>query len=365
MAMGFLTGGLAPSIAAAAEQDTSASASARAPRIPLAVLGDSDSQGFQDLLGPGTSALARGGKFHATTFQWTESLAKLRGDELDLGAWGVHGMRGRLAIGIEWLGLARFAEARGWQVRAPMKRDHRFNFAYSGNVCSDLFGGWSRQVPRLVRTMDAEPGKWRNGIVVVRIGGNDFANDRTNLDLLSQDPGSAEVRRKMDFCLGAIKEAIDAIRLGHPDTRFVVVGSFNNSNWERYFALWRSPQMLANIDAGLNYFDGAIRKMAESDPKIAFFNDRQWFRSIWGSRDVNGLPDYRVFELGAGIKVTNTGGDEPSNATIADGHAGLVWNALWARALVNLMNERFALHISPITDDELRRFFVGTGAFQF
>lgn len=361
MAMGFLTGGLAPSIAStAAPGDSSPD---RTARIPIAVLGDSDSQSYQNLPDTSTSTVARGGKFHATTFQWTESLAKLRGDQLDLGTWGVHGMRGRLALAIEWLGLARFAEAHGWEVRAPIKQDHQFNFAFSGDGCSDFFGGWSRQVPRLVRLMDADPEKWRGGIVVVRIGGNDFANDPTNLGMLSRDPNSPEVRRKMDVCIGVIRKTIDAIQLGHPDTRFVLVGIFNNSNWEKYFDLWRSPQMLANINNGLNYYDNAIRKMVESDKRMAFFDDRKWFNSIWGSRDENGLPNYRVLRLGSNVSVTNTGGDAPSNATLADGHAGLVWNALWACALIDLLNERFALNITPISEDELLRYVVSTGAF--
>ena len=38
-------------------------------------------------------------------------------------------------------------------------------------------------------------------------------------------------------------------------------------------------------------------------------------------------------------QVRNTVGDEPRNAVIADGHAGLVWNVLWAQSLVaHLLN---------------------------
>ena len=346
-----------------AETSASTSASPATPRIALAVLGDSDSQGYQNVEGPSASTVPRGGAYHASTFQWTEALARLRGDEFDLGAWGVHGMRGRAAIALEWLGLAHTAESSGWEVRAPVKQDHRYNFAFAGDGCADLFGGWSRQAPRLVRTMDAEPSRWRNGIVVIRIGGNDFGNDPTNLGLLAQDADSPAVRAKMDYCIGEIKKATAAIHSHHPETRIVLVGAFNNSHWERYFDRWQSPPLLANIARGLDYFDDALRAMTQADPRMAFFDDGKWFDSIWGRRGPDGRPDYRVLALGATIRVSNTGGDAPSHATLADGHAGLVWNAKWAQALVALIETSFGLRVAPIADDELQGFLLATGAF--
>lgn len=333
-------------------------------RIPLAVIGDSDSQGFRDVHDPNAPAVPRGGRFADTTFQWTEALAKLRGDQLDLGEWGMHGMRGRVAAAIEWVGVANPIESWGWEVRAPKKRDHRYNFAYSGDGCSDLFGGWSRQVPRLVRTMDAEASKWRNGIVVIKIGGNDFANDIPNLNLLAQDPQSPVARAKMDMCLLQIRKAVALIHQNHPQTRIVLGGIFNNSNWERMHDQWHSPTQLANISKGLDYFDDALLAMVKPDPRLAFFSDRQWFEGIWGSRGSDGRPDYRVYKLGPQIQVINSGGDAPTHATLADGHAGLVWNAKWAQALVTLINSRFDLKLTPVTDDDVLRFVVATGAFQ-
>jgi hypothetical protein len=333
-------------------------------RIPLAVIGDSDSQGFHDIHDPNAPAVPRGGRFADTTFQWTEALAKLRGDQLDLGEWGVHGMRGRVAAAIEWVGLANTVESWGWEIRAPKKRDHRYNFAYSGDGCRDLFGGWSRQVPRLVRTMDAEASRWRNGIVVIRIGGNDFANDVTNLGLLAKDPQSPVARAKMDMCLSEIRRAVALIHGVHPQTRIVLVGVFNNVNWERMHDQWHSPTPLANISKGLDYYDDALQAMVKLDPRLAFFNDRQWFEGIWGSRGSDGRPDYRVYKLGPQIQVTNRGGDAPTNASLADGHAGLVWNAKWAQALVTVINSRYGLKLTPVTDDDVLRFVMNTGGFQ-
>ena len=334
------------------------------PRIPLAVIGDSDSQGFQDSYPAGLAEMPRGGKYHDTTFQWGEVLARLRGNEVDLGAPVVLGMGGRLARAVEVVGLTGAAESLGFEVRAPKKRDNRFNFAYSGNGCADLFGGWSRQVPRLIRLMDAEPVRWRDGVVVLKIGNNDFANDIPNIDRLANDPASPEVRRKMDFCLGEIRRAVAAIQQRHPQTRIVLGGTFDNSRWDQYRDHWHSPQMLANISKGLDYFDDALQRMAAADARLAFFSDRRWFDALWGPRDRDGLPNYRTLVLSPSVRVDNTGGDAPWNATLADGHTGLVWNAKWSQALVDLIDARWGLKITPISDAEVLQFVLATGAFK-
>jgi len=351
-------------ISCLAADDAAAPYPSAARRLALAVIGDSDSQGFQNIYDPKLPEVPRGGKYHDTSLQWTEVLAKLRGKQLDLGDWGVHGMSGRLARTIEWVGLAGAAESFGWEVRAPIKRDHRYNFAYAGNGCADLFGGWSRQVPRLVRLMDAEPDRWRSGVVVIKIGGNDFSNDIANLDRLAENPASPDVRRRMDYCLGEIRRAVTTIHQGHPQTRIVLGGVFNNAHWDKYLDHWHSATMLTNISTGLDYFDAALQRMVDADSRLAFFSDRKWFEALWGSRGSDGMPNYRALALSPTIKITNTSGDEPVNAGLADGHAGLVWNTKWAQALVVLVDERFGLQITPIADDEVLKFVQATGAFK-
>ncbi|WID99322.1 hypothetical protein QO058_14435 [Bosea vestrisii] len=68
------------------------------------------------------------------------------------------------------------------------------------------------------------------------------------------------------------------------------------------------------------------------------------------------MPKYRAVVVGGKLRITNTIGDEPSNAVLADDHAGLVWNALWAQSLVMRLREVFDLPLTLITDDELVRF---------
>jgi hypothetical protein len=328
-------------------------------RIPLAVIGDSDSQGFQDLIDGSTRP--RGGPYHGSTFQWTEVLASLRGDRIDLGDWDVHGMPAWTARALELAGLDGVVSGWGWEVRAPRKRDHRHNFAASGEGCAALFGGRSRQVPRLIRLMDQDPARWRNGIVVIKIGGNDFGNDAPHLDQLAKDPAAPRVRAKMDYCVDQIRAAVETIQRVHPGTRIVLGGVFDNADWERFFERWQSPLLLTNISKGLDHFDNALQAIAATSPQIAFFSDRRWFDALWGSRDIDGRPRYRVLRLGPDVAVSNSRGDAPSHSTLDDGHAGLVWNAKWAQSLVDLIDARFDARVPPITDDELLRLVRATG----
>jgi hypothetical protein len=239
----------------------------------------------------------------------------------------------------------------GLDTRVPRKLDHRYNFAVSGQGCDDLMGGPSRQVPELIRLMNEDPARWRRGVVVVRIGVNTFGK-AGELDRLARDPRDPGVARAMDTCVAQIRSAVDAIGRAHPGTRVVVVGIFDNRHWAAYLTRWRSPAEQANIAAGLDRFDQALQRYVAERPQVAFFDDRAWFAAHWGGRDAQGAPAYTPVAFGP-LKVTNTSGDEPVNATLADGHAGTVWNVLWARSLIDLLNRRFGLAVAPLTEAEM------------
>ena len=102
-------------------------------------------------------------------------------------------------------------------------------------------------------------------------------------------------------------------------------------------------------------FERVAQEMDVPLHRIAFFDDRAWFAKRWGTRDAQGQPAYRPVVLASGLTVHNTIGDEPHHAVIADGHAGLVWNVLWAQSLVELLNQRLGLKITPIGDAEASR----------
>lgn len=311
--------------------------------VAFAVLGDSDSHAYQDRLAfpPGTAA--RGGAHRATSFQWTEVIGRLRGDQLDLGPWGVWGSRGSIARVSEWLGRP---------ARAPRKEDHEHNFAVSGAVCTDLLEGSWRQAPRLRQLMDAAPSRWTNGVVVIRIGVNSFGR-QGDLDRLASDPADPGVQREIERCLHTIEASVSLIRAAHPAARFVLVGVFDNAHWAKYADRWHDPSALRNIAAGLDRFDEGLRRLAREHPGIAFFDDRAWFARHWGGRDAQGRPAYREVMLHGVAAVSNTSGDDPRHAVLADGHAGTVWNALWATALIELLNTSFGLKVAPIDDREL------------
>lgn len=314
-------------------------------RLRLAVLGDSDSHAYHDRLSFPSGGTARGGTYRDVTLQWTEVLARLRAEQIDLGPWGVWGTRGLIAELRTWFGL---------EGRAPRKEDFLYNFAYSGAKCEQLTKGRWRQAQRLVELMDHDTQRWSSGVVVIRIGVNSFARV-SDLQRLAHNRKDAEVLTKIAECLGHIERTIALIRTHHPRTLIVVVGIFDDSNIAPNFALWQSPEQLANISAGLDVFDNALRLMARDDQHLTFFDDRQFFRDLWGGRDESGRPSYRRVRIDSKRAVGNTQGDHPRNALLQDKHAGVVWNALWAEALVRLVNSRLGTSIPPITGSEIAR----------
>ncbi|MGF6644746.1 hypothetical protein P3T17_002889 [Paraburkholderia sp. GAS82] len=311
-------------------------------RIRLAVLGDSDSQSYHDARMLGDPNM-RGGPRRATTWQWTEVIARLRGNQIDLGDWGTWGT-GKYR--------AYFDEAFGALARAPRKDDYRYNFAVSGATCNQLMGHPLRETPRLVDLMDTEPQAWRGGIVLIRIGINDLGAQDI-LDELSRDPNASRPGAAINACIGAIAESVALIRRKHPDTNIVLVGVLSNADWSIKFDNWQSAGQIANIDAGLDRFDNGLRKLAAADRHVHFLDDRAWFRSLWGTRDDQGRPLYKTVHLSPGWAITNASGDDPHNAVLADGHAGVVWNTLWTQHLVTSLNTAFGLHLKPVTDAEV------------
>lgn len=321
---------------------------------PFGVLGDSDSHSYQDGIFYADDPSARGGSLRSRTLQWNEILAKLRSDQLDPGPWGVWGTRRG--------SIARLQDRLGLASRHPRKEDYRYNLAFSGAVCEALTEGPRRQAQRLLAVMDEAPQRWRDGVVVVRIGTNSFGRVNS-LDALARDPRDPAVTTLIDGCVDQVRQAVALIRARHPQTRFVLVGIFNNAHWARFLGRWRDATALANIQAGLQRHDDGLRALAAAAPGIAFFDDQAWFEARWGSRGADGRPAYRTLRFGRGFGVTNTAGDEPSNATLADGHAGTVWNALWAQSLVTLMNDRLGLAVAPLQEPELTALIDPDGSF--
>jgi len=327
-----------------------APAAATSTAIPLAVIGDSTSHSYQDRLAFPAGTPERGGAFHAQTFQWTEVLARLRGTQLDLGPWVERGQPGNIALARELIGLPT--------TRAPRKQDYLYNFANSGaackNVMGDQFGQRFRQVPRLVKLMDQAPERWRRGVVVFYIGGNNWNG---LLDLQASDPAAPQLRQTIDYCTQQIRAGIALIHASHPLTRILLVSLVNQADDPANLDSYRSATAMANIDKALGDANAQLRKIAEADPqRIAFADLNEWFTQRWGQRGPHGEPDYKTVAMGPRLRVTNTGGDAPSNTVLLDGHWGVVPNAIWAQSFVARLREAFGLPLTPITDEELTRF---------
>ena len=317
------------------------------PRIRLAVMGDSNSHSYQDRHSFPLGTMWRGGpRWQPSTLQWTEVLARLRGDRFDLGPWGVWGQRGRIAQLREWVGLP---------ARAPKKEDYLYNFAASGAGCDDLMVGRFRQAPRLAALIEEQRDAWRDAIVVVRIGIVDIGSV-DSLHAMSVDPAAPDLRRRAAGCLVRIRAAIALLRSAQPTLRFVIVSVFNDANDPIYNDRWQSPTALANIDTGLALLNEPLRALAQSDRAMFYFDDNEWFARLWGTRDSRGRPAYKVVPIGAHLNVANAIGDAPHNSVLVDDHAGLVWNAWWARSLIDRLNTAWKTGIPAVTDAELAAF---------
>jgi hypothetical protein len=208
------------------------------------------------------------------------------------------------------------------------------------------------QAPRLVELMDHDPGRWRNGVVVIRIGNNDWS---AVIDDQARDPKAPEVLAAAAYCVEQIAAAIRLIHAAHPKTRILLVGTDNEVS-DPTIDKRHSATAIANIQTAFDDFNAQLRELASTDARIAFFDLGAWFQGLWGRRGPDGTPAFKTVAIGGKLRVTNTIGDEPNNAELADHHGGLVWNALWAQSLVMRLREAFDLPLTPISDEEVARF---------
>lgn len=314
-------------------------------RVLLGVLGDSDSAAYQDRLSFPTADEQPGGAFHSITLQWPEVMARIRQSQVDLGEWAVWGVP-------RWASMARVRDGLQLPWRGPRRETHHNNLAWASG-CESLTQGPWRQAQRLVDVMNEQPRRWESGVVVIRSGVNSFGKE-ADLAALAAEPDDATVMSRMFECVAQLRASVKLIHERHPATRIVLVGIFNNADWAPYLPRWQSRLEQANLNRGLDHFDNALRSMALADPRLAFFDDRAWFARHWGQRDPEtGLPNYGVVQIGDVISVTNTAGDNPENAVLANLHAGLVWNLLWSQELVQLVRTQFGIRVDAISEDEI------------
>jgi len=323
---------------------TNGPAMSAAPKVPMAVLGDSNSMSFQDHLSI-RGAEQRGGVFRDRTFQWGEVMARLRGNQIDPGPWEAWGVSNPALRWLDTLGVP--------VGRAPRKEDYRYNFANEGARCDELMNTRRRQVPRLVALMDKEPDRWRDGVVVIRIGISNLADF---IDSQAVNPGGPAMHKGIEECMVAYRQAVSLVRKTHPTTRIVLVGAFNDTHDAVNLHRWQSAIEVANISKMCDEFDNGLRSIVAATPRTSFFDDRAWFRATWGSRDADGLPAYKTLAIGPSLRVTHSIGDGPTHSMLGDDHNGMVWNVLWAQSLVQHLHDVVNLPVTPISDEEVQRF---------
>lgn len=316
-----------------------------AATVPLAVLGDSDSHSYQDLVSFPRNTDKRGGSFRASTYQWTEILDQLRGQQLNQGQWGVWGTNSKLARVMDVLGLGG---------RSPQKMDFQFNFAQSGAECQALTQG--RMAQRLISVMDQHPQAWERGIVLIRIGANDLGTEEV-LNQIAKGLDQEQIRDRMSLCAQQVQTTLTLLRKNHPRTHVVLVGLFNNAHWARLINKWTTRNEQERIGQVVTAYNSLLMALVRPG-HVSYFDDVKWFETQWGSRTPEGQPDYKTVRVMNGWPTTNSVGDHPSNATVVDGHAGTLWNLKWAQALVDHINTNTSIKLPKVTDDQLAQFLI-------
>lgn len=306
--------------------------------VPIAVLGDSDSHVYRDE----HHQIRRGGDFHEVTFQWTEVLAHLRSNEVGLGKFGYWGTRGT---------VSRIRSKLGLDARTPRKQDFQYNFAFSGATCQQLApNSYQQQSLQLVKLMDKDPGYWQKGLVIIRIGINDFGQ-WSALKKYEEGKLSIKSRQRIVECVDHISNAVELIRSKHPNVKIALIGIVDNSDLP--YKEETDDAGHANINKVLDIFDEGMMELANNDPNILFIEDRQWFSRILGRGGTSGYVGQRHLGLGGATTINNTQGDHPENIVLADRHASTVFNALWIRHVLEHINSYFGLGFTPLLYSEI------------
>ena len=209
-------------------------------------------------------------------------------------------------------------------------------------------------MPGLLAEMARDPKGWKDvpSVVLIRIGINSLGK-REDLQAFAKTGADADNLARVQACADQVAQAVSALKARDPALDIILVGILNNVDWPPLHASFRNAQELTNIAAVLDAYDQRLRQIAESTKGVHFFDDRAFFRHWFGARETDGQPAYKHVKLFGKREVGVTQGDEPWNAVIGDGHAGTVWNGLWAAAMVDEFNRIKGLDIPPIRPVEI------------
>jgi hypothetical protein len=299
--------------------------------IPIAMLGDSGSQGYGDT--------RHGGAYHDITWGWPDIWALRRPSEVDLGHVDEWGTSYR---------IAKIRARLGLPARSPTRYDFDNNYAESGMFCESLLQSEDQTARWLLDRMRREPARWNRGLVIIRMGLMDFGLP-DSLDIWSKTGLDARARSRVGGCLEPIRTVVAEIRkLGA--ARVALIGISRIYNLPGGDDRWPEHVQLQRIEEVLAYYDAQLGKLAERDDLVAFVDDMQWFRDRLGDQLTGTLGSTFMLE---GKAIYRALGDEPDNLLVKDTHFGTVYNGLWLNSLIAQLNARFGLGFTPITEAEI------------
>ena len=316
-------------------------------RVPIMVIGDSDSHSYRDSY-YGTH---RGGKYHNVTFQWTEILARIRPSEVDLGPFGFWGSHNTIYRIRKFLGL----------YARPRKQDFKYNFAVSGATCNTLPPqSFLRQSYLASRLINNNPRYWNNGLVIIRIGINDFGQWR-HLKKYVDGNITPQIKKPILNCIGRIKDTVSLIRTSSASVKIILLGIMDNSNWPPVMPLDDTGHR--NINKVLDIYDDGLRAIARKDTNILFVEDRKWVEQLIGYWNSKKHIGHREINLGGKTNISNSAGDNPHNIILNDEHSGTVLNGLWIRHLFHKLNDHFGTGFTPLLNSEIADLADPSGQF--
>jgi hypothetical protein len=310
--------------------------------IPIAMLGDSGSQGYRDT--------RHGGAYHNITWGWPDIWALQRPSEVDLGRIDAWGTSWRIATIRARLGLP---------ARAPAKHDFDYNYAEGGMFCDSLLQSEDQTARWLLERMRREPGRWDRGLVIIRMGLMDFGLP-DSLDIWSKTGLDSRARFVVGGCIEPIRTVVAEIRrMG--TARIALVGIPRIYNLPVGDGRWPEQAQLERIEKVLAYYDAQLLQLAKRDELVTFIDDTHWFRERIGDRITGTLKS--TFSV-AGKTIYRALGDEPQNLLVQDKHYGTIYNGLWLNSLIAQLNQRFGLGFTPIAEAEILQLIVRNDALR-
>ncbi|MEQ1931827.1 MAG: hypothetical protein ABL957_15020 [Parvularculaceae bacterium] len=301
-------------------------------KLAVAVLGDSDSHAYHDSV----NGVRRGGANNGKTFNWLEVWSALRPAEIDPGP---------LARAGDHRFVARLKGLVGVPARTPAKLDYLYDYAWSGARCASLTADWPEQARLLSTRLKAEPARWADGLVVIRIGVNDFGQAE-HLHVWAQSPEAAAP--VVDRCLAVIADAVASIRK-HSSAYVALVGVARDYNTPFADETVVADADVPAVEGALARFDAGLQAIAARHPRIAFIEDAG-FEARFGSRAHGRLVE--SVSIG-GLTLLNAAGDDAVYAHTADGHPGAVASGLFLQFFIARLNEAFGWRLSVPSDEEI------------